>query len=175
VARAQDLQRQRAQPPQSIEVLAQPAGDEHAALAEHGVAGERRRSGHEDQVVVGVAGHGQHVERPGGLAVRQAGGRRRAEPVGQRAGALGVVGVVVREHDAARAPASLHLRRDRVEVLRQGGAGIDHPGGLAPHHPGVRAAQGQRRRVGRAHQRDAEVVQRHRFTRRYTGPLSDAT
>ena len=54
---------ERAQAPQPVEVLAQPAADEHAALAEHGVAGERGAAGDEHEVVVGVAGDGEHGER----------------------------------------------------------------------------------------------------------------
>ena len=38
--------------------------DEDAALAEHGVARERGAAGDEHEVVVGVAGHVQHGERP---------------------------------------------------------------------------------------------------------------
>ena len=56
VAGADPLEVERAQPAQPVQVLAQPAADEHAALAEHDVAGERGAAGDEHEVVVGVAG-----------------------------------------------------------------------------------------------------------------------
>ena len=72
---------ERAQAPQPVEVLAQPAGDEHAALAEHGVAGERGAAGDEHEVVVGVAGDGEHA-RAGRTCRRRA---VRGRPAGRRA------------------------------------------------------------------------------------------
>ena len=46
--------------------------DEHASLAEHRVAGERGRAGHEGQVVRRVAGRGHDLERPERVAVGRA-------------------------------------------------------------------------------------------------------
>jgi hypothetical protein len=65
-----------------------------------------------------------------------------------------VVGVVVRDGDAAGAAAPLDLRRDRLDVRGQSRPGIDDPRGVAAEHPRVRTGQRQRGRVVRAHQRD---------------------
>ena len=170
-------QRQLAQALERLQVLAEVLGDEHAALAEHGVAGEAGAVAHEGQVVGRVARHRVHGERPEAVAVAEPHvGRvaaradpRPAEPLAQREQPLDVVAVVVRDRDPARAAARLDLGGDGVEVLGDVGPRVDHPGRVAADDPGV----GARQRVGpgvlRAHARDVQAVERldaHRGTSR---------
>ena len=99
-----------------------------------------------------VAGHGPRLERAEAHALREphVGGeargrdRRAPEPLAQREHALHVVEMIVRHRDPARAAARVDLHGHRVEVLRELGAGIDHPGRIAPDDPRVRA----RERIG---------------------------
>ena len=173
VAGAQDRQVERAQALERGQVLAEPAGDEHAALAEHGVAGEAGAAGDEREVVVGVAGDRDRPQRPELVAVgeRHVGrvprgrDRDRAQPLAQRLDALAVVGVVVRERDPAGAAAARDLRGDRVEVGGERRAGIDHPRRVAPDDPRVRAVERVRARVVGPQARDpvvGEVAHRRR-------------
>ena len=116
---AQAPQRRRGSSPRSL-------GDEHAALAEHRVAGEARAAGHEDEVV-GARGRARSGPRAGRSDRRRRAARRRrsgAPPTGGRpsrsrsaSSALDVVAVVVRERDPAGAAARLDRGGDRVEVL----------------------------------------------------------
>jgi len=164
VARADHLERQRAQALERLQVAGQVLGHEHAALAEHRVAAEARRSGHEREVVRSVARHGVGDERPEAIAVGEAhvggqaarGHRRAPEPLAQRQHTLDVVGVIVRDGDPAGPAARLDLRRHRVEVRGEVRAGVDHPGGVAADHPRVRARQRVRAGVVGPQAGDAE-------------------
>ena len=82
VAGAQHVELERAQAAQAVEVAGEVAGHEHAALAEHGVAGERRAAGDERQVVVGVPRQRDRAQRAERVAVRGARPRRRHRQVG---------------------------------------------------------------------------------------------
>ena len=113
VAGAQQRQPEPAQALERRQVLAEPAGDEHAAPAEHRVAGEGGAAGDEREVVVGVARDRERAQRPERVAVGEhdvarvarRGDRRPAEPLAQGGDPLGVVLVVVRERDPAGAAA----------------------------------------------------------------------
>ena len=122
--------------------------DEHAARAEHRVAGEARAGAHEREVVGGVPRRRDSLERPeadalGERHVRLAAARRqrRRMALAQRRDRLGVVVVVVRERDPAESAALL----DRVEHAAQMGVeqrpGVDHPCRVPADHPGVRAGR----------------------------------
>ena len=127
VARAQDVQVALAQPAQAVEIAGERAGvggDEDAAFAEHRVAGEAHPAGDQREVIGGVAGRGEGHERPeasplGELHVDLAPprGQRRGTPLAQSADPLGVVGVVVRERDAAEPAARVDGRHEALDVL----------------------------------------------------------
>jgi len=177
VARADHAQRELAQALQRLEVLAEVLRDEHAAFAEHGVAGEARALPHEREVVGRVARHGVDRERAEPLAVAQphVGGvaaradPRAAEPLTQRQQRLDVVLVVVRDRDPSGAAARLDRGGDVLDVLGDVGAGVDHPRGVAADDPRVRAGQRVGARVLGPDARDVEPVElldAHRGTRR---------
>jgi hypothetical protein len=111
-----------------------------------------------------VAGQVQRGEGPEDVAVAERdvgrvahrGDGRSAEPVGEGRHALRVVGVVVGEHDPARAATRLDSGGHRGDVRRQRRTGIHHPRGIAPDDPRVRAAQRHRRRIRRADEGDLD-------------------
>ena len=175
MAGADHLERQLAQALEPVEVAGEVGLDEHAALPEHGVAGEAGAVEHEREVVRRVAGDGVRDERAEALALGEpdVGGvarrrhRRAPEPVAQREHALDVVEVVVRHRDPARAAARLDLGGHRVEMGGEVGAGVDHPGRVAPDDPGVRAAQRVGAGVVGPHERDVQPREvAHRATSR---------
>jgi len=177
VAGADDAQRELAQALQRLEVLAEVLGDEHAALAEHRVAGEARALPHEREVVGRVAGHGVDRERAEASAVAEPHvGRvaaradpRAAEPLAQREEPLDVVLVVVRDRDAAGAAASLDRRGHTLDVVGDVRAGVDDPRRVAADDPRVGAGQRVRAGVVGPDAGDVEpfeLLDAHRGTRR---------
>ena len=115
---------------QAVEVGGQRAGvgrDEHASLAEHGVAGQSHVADHEREVIRRVARGRDRVERADAAPVGQqhvdvAASRRQRrarEPLAHRRHRLGVVGVVVGQRDPAEPAAALDLLGQRAEVLRR--------------------------------------------------------
>src|SRR5439155_16964208 len=59
---------------------------------------------------------------------------------------------------AAAAPLRRGLHH-RVEMRRQRGRGVDDPAGIATHEPGFRAAERERARVVRPHQRHVVALE----------------
>ena len=93
------------------------------------------RPGDEDEMVVGVAGDGEHRERAERVAVAQrveGAERHAAEPLAQRRHGLGVVGVIVRQRDAAGAAARGHLGRHRSRCDSIAGPGSTTHAGSRP-------------------------------------------
>ena len=83
----------------------------------------------------------QGLDRPA-----SSGERDRGEAQDQLGNGLRVVGVIVGEQHRTEASARIDLRADRVEVLGQGGTGIDQPGRIAAMDPlGARRGGGWRR------------------------------
>ena len=148
-----------------VEVLAELPDDEHRALAEDGVAGERdvpvtnaRWSG----VWPGVA---TASERPGALARRDPVPRAAPGLLGHRRGGLGVVGVPVGEDDPGGAAAPLGLGHHGRDVVVEAWTGVDDPARVAADQPRVRAGQRERPRVRRPDQRDVVGLERHSWVR----------
>jgi len=176
VARADDLQRQLAQPLERVQVAREVLGDEHAALPEDGVAREAGAVADEREVVRRMAGHGVRDERAEALALGQPhvrrepprGDRWAPEPLAQREHALDVVQMIVGDRDPAGAAAGVDLRGHRVEVLREVGAGVDHPGRVAADDPGVRARERVRAGIAGAHARDVQPRELGRAAHRGT-------
>ena len=116
--------------------------DEHASLAEHRVARERRRRrGHERQVIRRVTGRGHDLERPERIAFAEHDVHLAAGPRQLRAGVasahgrdgLGVIGVVVGERDAAQAASPLELGQTEPRRARPAaGPGSTSQAGARP-------------------------------------------
>ena len=162
---------------QRLQVLAEVLGHEHAALAEHGVAGEAGAVAHERQVVGRVARHRVHGERAEAVAVaephvgRVAAGAdpRAAEALAQREQPLDVVAVIVGDRDPAGPAARLDLGGHGIDVIGDVGPRVDHPGRVAADHPRVGAGQRVRPGVLRAnprHVQPVECLDAHRGTSR---------
>ena len=110
-----------------------------------------------------MAGHVQDGEGPERIAV----GERRepsdghvAEPRAQRLDRLGVVGMVVRQRDPARAAALRDRGRQRVEVRVERRARIDDPRRVAPDDVAVGSVERVGRRVRRPDEQDLHGAQR---------------
>jgi hypothetical protein len=139
--------------------------DEHAATAEHGVAGEARPLRDQRIVVGGVTRREDRCERTHLRAFAEhdvdgatRGCERRAEAVRHRPGRFGVVVVVMRHGHAAKPPARLDRGVQRGEMLLQQRPRVDHPRRRVPDQPAVRPRQGQRPRVRCPHQLDVVVL-----------------
>ncbi len=166
---------------QHVEVLAQPqarqrqqvaghrAGmrrDQHAAVSEHGVAGEARALGDQRVVVGRVPGRVNGLERPEADALGElhvsasaSGRKRRRMYFEQRLDRRRVIGVIVRQHDAAEAAARLDRRDQPAQVLVLQRARVDDPRRAATDDPRVRAAQRQRTRIRRAQAQHVVVAE----------------
>ena len=165
MTRTQDVQVTLAQPLQAAEIAGERTGiggDEHAAFAEHRVAGETRPAADQREVIGCVSGCGEGLERPEASPVEKLhidlpppGGQRGRSPLTQCADPLGVIGVIVGERDAAETAASVDQRHKAIQVLLRRGAGIDHIRGVAADDPRVGARQRQRAGVLRAQAHDA--------------------
>jgi hypothetical protein len=105
-----------------------------------------------------VPGRGQRLQWPEAPAVakpdidipaprRERGVRKPAADV--RDG-IGVIGVIVREGDAAEAASSADLRREELEMLLECGSRVDQPDRIAAYQPRVGAVERKRARVVRA-------------------------
>ena len=142
VPRVEPLQPERPQPPQPVEVVAQrpaPGRDEHAALAQHGVAGERAaarrrtRGGRRRDPARAAPRTARTSRRRASAGIAPTGGSPSSDA--QRREPLGVVGVVVRHGDPAGAAALRHRRGDRVQMRLERRARVDHPGRIARPPP----------------------------------------
>ena len=110
-----------------------------------------------------MAGHVMRGERPEGVAVgerRQPPDGHVAEPRAQRLDRLGVVGMVVRQRDPARAAALRDRGGQRVEVHVERRAGVEDPGRVAPDDVAVGAVERVGRRVRRPDEQDLHGAQR---------------
>ncbi len=146
MARAQDVELALAQPLERTEIACEGAGvggDEHAALAEHGVAREAHATEEQGEVVGGVAGGVERLERAEALAVAQLDvGATRARPPGEpgsaRAGAPTASAWSMWSWVSAmppRPPRSRTARRESLLVLGERRARVDDPRRIAPDYP----------------------------------------
>ena len=156
------------------------ADDEHRALAEHGVAGERDRAGDERDVVGRVARASRRLQRPEPVAVAEHVGVPRAAPTGAPGAARPRTASAWSAWSWVSAIPPAPPRRSAsattaVDVLVERRARVDDPARVAPDEPRVRAAQRERARVVGADQRDVvrleasplgEAVDRRRRARR---------
>ena len=138
--------------------------DEDAPVAEDGVTGEAGAIRDQGEVVGGVSGSGHRLERaePHALLERDvdiaaAGPQRRGAPFEQCPDGLPMVGMVVRERDAAET--GVDRSHQALEVGLHQRARVDDPGRPAPHHPRVRPRQGQRPGIGREQTQDVIAAQ----------------
>jgi hypothetical protein len=120
--------------------------DQDAAVAEHGVAREAGAVGDHREVVRRVPGRVHGLERPeadilGERHVRIAPSRRerRRMDFEQRLDRFGVIGVIVRQHDAAEAAARLDRRHQPLQVGVEQRARVDDPCRAAPDYPRIGA------------------------------------
>ena len=152
VAGAQHREVERAQPPQAVEVGASRPirGDEHAALAEHRVAGEGARPATNARWSAAWPGSREHAAA--GRTRRRRRRRRRADTTGtspSRARSASSPSAWSAWSCVSAIPpgaaARGDLRGDRVEVVVERRARVDDPAGSRPR-PRVGARQRERRR-----------------------------
>ena len=141
MAGAQQLQVELLDPVERIEVGRERAAvgrHERRALAEDQIAGEADAVQQEAHVILGVAGRGHHLERPG-LHHRRVEHRQRRR----------VVAVGMGQEDAPEPAATLGLVAQCGDVIGVLGARIDDVGGVGADHIAVGALEGHRARVRR--------------------------
>src|SRR5205807_7125257 len=100
-------------------------GDEDAPLAEYGISGQRRCPEQKRQVIRSVTRSSQRLERPESAAVRQwdvdrasgGGDGDIRELTANRAGGLGVIGMLVCQRDSCEPSSTIGHLHQRFDVV----------------------------------------------------------
>ena len=146
-----------AQPSQGFEIPGEGPrvrSDENAALPEHGIARKADSVHDQGEVIGGMAGRLEYLERSDARTVAQqrvrsaaSGSQRSREALAQPHRRFRMIGVIVGEEDPAEPTALLDRRRESLLMRDELRSRIHHPSGVPTHDPGVGARHRKRTRI----------------------------